>query len=268
MSASTDKRCSRCKVTKSSDCFGNKKNGEEYKTCIKCRSKNNTNTVDNTTPIKTNKCLLSCYDPYRSIHDKKCKHFGTSCINMKYKPFLNYLDIIDTISGEYGYRERPLPIGLTTIPLTFKDIEDCRNAIDDIDFEISLSKTMCVVKYDGGYDFIKDMFIETLSEEARYDVNKHCPCYIVKFRHQSNMYTLVLRNCNSFKHFFIRNKLKHARKCNLCLEKTRNFMNCYRCGNKCCNMCVRKLRSLTCPFCNYDIIEHHCNMSNLYDISS
>ena len=31
MSASTDKRCSRCKVTKSSDCFGNKKNGEEYK---------------------------------------------------------------------------------------------------------------------------------------------------------------------------------------------------------------------------------------------
>ena len=34
------------------------------------------------------------------------------------------------------------------------------------------------------------------------------------------MLTSVLRVCNSFNHFFITNKVKHSRRCDICLDKT------------------------------------------------
>ena len=267
MSTSTSKRCSKCKVIRDVTCFGIKRNGEEYKTCIKCRSKNKDTAAHNTSPLKTNRCLPSCYDPYKCIHDKACKNFGLSCINLNYKPFLNYLDVIDTICGEYGYCERPLPKGPTKMPLTFNAIEYCRDSIGDIDYEVQNYKTTCIVKYDGAYDFMTDMFMESLSPQAR-DYAFDCrPCVVVKFHHKGDICTLILNSCNSFEYFFTKNKLKNPKRCDICLEKTRYFMNCYRCGNRCCEMCLRSMSSLTCPYCNYDIVEHHCNMCNLYDIT-
>lgn len=263
MSASTNKRCSRCKTTKDVSNFGHKKNGDEYKTCLKCRCKNNTTTIDNTIPLKNHKCLVTCYDPYRCIHDSKCTNFGSSCINLKYKPFLNHLDIVQTISSEYGYSVRPLP---TITPSTIEEVQDCYSNLELIDLAVKHTKTMCVVKYDKHHNFMKDIFIGTLDPQTQHDANKHNPCVIVKFRHQTNIHTLVLRNCNSFKHFFTHHKIQHMRKCNICLENSKKFMSCYRCPKRCCETCVKKFESLTCPFCNYDILQHHCNMCNLYDI--
>ena len=188
-----------------------------------------------------------------------------SCINLKVKPFLDHLDVIETISGEYGYNIRTVPGGRFSVPLSISDIEDCQYELENIEHEIRHHKSMCVVKYDGAYDFMKDMFVDSLTHKAKADAIKHCPCILVNLRHESVMYTLVMRNCNTLKWLFTDTKLKHARRCEICLEKNRKFKSCFRCGNRCCDTCLKKLPSLTCPFCKYDILEHHVKMGDLYD---
>ena len=63
------------------------------------------------------------------------------------------------------------------------------------------------------------------------------------------------------------NKTQHNRKCDICLNKTKHFVNCYRCDKRYCTNCFHSLQSLTCPFCQYDIFEHHINLQNLYTVT-
>lgn len=271
MTTSTEKRCSRCKVIKDESCFGYKKNGDAYKTCFKCRSKNTDNdthtSASSNTVIKNRKCLVTCYDPYKCIHDKQCKNAGLSCIDLKCKPFLDFNDVVYTCQ-EYGYNVLKLQPRMITLPLTQHAVENCGRVLDMMEYKIKHTKAMIVVKYNNDYDFVTDYFMESLPDEARMDAHKYYPCVIVKFKDKNQISVIVLRTCNSFEHFFTTNKLKHARKCNICFEKTRDYRNCYRCEHKFCSTCVKSMSSLTCPYCNYDIIEHHCNMMNLYDAST
>ena len=109
--------------------------------------------------------------------------------------------------------------------------------------------------------------MDTLPDDARMDANVNFSCVIVKYRHENKMLTSILRVCNSFNHFFRTNKLKHSRRCDICLDETKHLKRCYRCEHKCCSNCIDTMSPLGCPFCNYDILEHHCNMRNLYEIT-
>ena len=155
--------------------------------------------------------------------------------------------------------------GRFSAPLTISDFKNCPYELQDIEREIRYHKSTCVLKYHGAYDFIKDIFVDSLNRQAKADAIKHFPCILVNLRHESVMYTLVMRNCNTLKWFFTDTKLKHARRCEICLEKNRKFKSCFRCGNRCCDTCLKKIPSLTCPFCKYDSIEHHAKMLDLYD---
>ena len=126
---------------------------------------------------------------------------------------------------------------------------------------------MLVVNYNNSGDYIADYFLDTLPCNVRKDAYTNYPCVIVKYKHQNRILTSVMRTCNTFNHFFTNNKLKHSRRCDICLEKTKHFKNCYRCEHRCCSNCIKSMSSLVCPFCNYDILEHHCNMMNLYEIT-
>ena len=83
MSAAIMKRCSSCKVSTDNSCFGYKTNGNEYKTCAKCRTKNPSRIS------KNNECLIEDYYQYKSMHDKN-------------KPFLKFEEIVNTCH-DYGY---------------------------------------------------------------------------------------------------------------------------------------------------------------------
>ena len=43
-------------------------------------------------------------------------------------------------------------------------------------------------------------------------------------------------------------KLKHTRRCNMCLERTQRFVTCLRCDNRYCEDWFHKLTKLVCPY--------------------
>ena len=110
--------------------------------------------------------MVSCYDPYRCIHDSKCTNVGYSCIILKYKPYFNHLDIVQTISSEYGYSVKPWP---TFTHSTIDEVQDCYSNLELIDLAVEHTKTMCVVKYDKHHNFMKDLFICTLDPQTQHD---------------------------------------------------------------------------------------------------
>ena len=120
--------------------------------------------------------------------------------------------------------------------------------------KIRHTKSMVVSKYKDYYDDIMNYLMDTLPDDVRMDASRNYPCDIVKYRHQNKMLTLVLRVCNSCNHFFITNKLKQSRRCDICLDKTTHSNFCYRCEHGCCSNWIKSMSSLVCPFCHYDIL--------------
>ena len=80
--------------------------------------------------------------------------------------------------------------------------------------------------------------MDTLPDDVRKDSNRYYPCVILKYRHPNKILTSVMRVCNSFNDLFTIEKLKHSRRCDICLDKTKHFNNCYRCDHRCCSNCI------------------------------
>ena len=227
--ASTDKRCSKCKVVKGSVYFGEKKNGQEYKTCLTCRGKKLICSDD----TMKDKCIVD--------YDKELK------------PFLDYDEIKKTCEG-YGYNILNLPIC---------NKEDLEASAEYIKFKLMNTKTMLLVNYNE-INLWTFYFLETLPKQIKNDANKNFPCVIMKFKNENTIFTYVMRTCNSLKYFYDINRLKNPRRCEICLTKTKHFRSCYRCHKNICSNCLKSLPSLICPYCKYDILEHSCKMNELY----
>ena len=264
------KRCSKCKTCQPNNNFGNKTNGTEYKTCVKCRTqdknkKNDTDTNNNSI-IKTSVCLPSCYDPFKCIHDKKCRNHGKQCLNIKLKPFLNLHEVIYTCRM-YGFKVLQLPDGVTKIPISWSDIQRCEERIDHVHHLIETTKSIIVVKCNNEFNLLKDLYLDSLPDEIGQHVQKTYPCIVLNFAYKNKRVSMVLDKCNTIEHFVSFNKIQHNRKCDICLNKTKHFVNCYRCDKRYCTNCFHSLQSLTCPFCQYDIFEHRVNLQNLYTVT-
>ena len=111
------------------------------------------------------------------------------------------------------------------------------------------------------------VFTENLPPEIKNDANRNFPCVILKFRNDNQIFTYVMKTCNSLNYFLAPNKLKNPKRCKICYEKTKHFRSCFRCNKKICSNCVKSLQNLKCPFCQYDILEHSIEMNKLYDMS-
>ena len=221
----SSKRCSRCKLNKFAKDFGIKKNGEEYKTCVTCRD-------------SSTKLYIQSKDKFLNL-----------------RPFVDISHIKYTFE-QYGYKT--ILVGNDPIAQSWM-----YNPII-IESMLLKTKSVIVINYvEWGNEF-HDYVINKIDPEMLDYVLDHAPCVICAFSHKFKIITCGMKYCNSFEHFFKISKLPHIRRCCLCCEKERKFVNCFRCDNRLCLTCFQKCPNLICPYCNYDIQEHSEYMDKLY----
>jgi hypothetical protein len=242
--------------------FGYKRIGDRYRTCIKCRTRKLVVSSSSTdTPFieftKNSDCLITCSNPCNAIHAIPCKNYCKRVYDIKYNPFLNEKDIINTCN-EYGYNTIELP---SSFELCYRG----QKVLDDIYDSLTNSKSMCIFKYDSSCEVV-EQFIEGLDGQGYLKSHVKDNCIVVCFIQGRILVSLVMEFVNAFEYMFANLKLQHPRRCTICYEKSRQRKVCFRCKKDICTDCFMCLNKLTCPNCSYNITDHSIYMERLYEI--
>ena len=229
-----EQRCSRCKIIRPSKDYGLKNDGERYKTCVRCRDRSSKIFVQSTNAYEEN------------------------------KPFLKIDDVVET-SKLYGYEVLVIDSDPSNNCGVFSDMYIGEHIPYFIERKVQTSKTMFIIHYEHPFSKLHNMILRSISdsmiEGALVD---DIPCVICIWGHKKGSMALSLVNNNGLKHFVNVSKLKHARRCSICLETEKKFAYCFCCNNRTCLKCFQKLPNMICPFCNYDIYKHIEHMADLY----
>jgi len=158
-------------------------------------------------------------------------------------------DVISTLI-EYGYKY-----------YNKDDLDDEYTYEDYCDILEHISHTKSFFIYEVSYppcrqDFY--FFNEVFQKEMPYI---KMPQFYIAIRTDTNFdyNSIRLPYINVFKDFVINVRLKHNKRCSICLMKKKCFKSCFRCHDKYCSDCFNKFndtRIKDCPYCRYSFHDH------------
>jgi len=219
--------CKGCRKTKVNEDFGLKTDGNQYKTCIKCRNKKIKN-------IEKEEEELTCCD-VELIRDT----FRKLNCRIVYLNELKYMMDLDRHVASSIFSKmvmyNNIAIIETITPDNFCFIMNLLTHLDIVDFEDIRTYDINVVIYKNS----KNTMLRTTTGSAN----------------------------NIFEGFMKCIKLPNKKMCDICNNKKKCFRECKKCKNKICVECFKKHNKdcvNSCPYCRNNI-EEHSQMNELME---
>jgi hypothetical protein len=246
----------KCKYNDIENDFGYKKLDVPYKTCIKCRNRKKQN--NNSLPRERNE-KLETYKKYKYWID----NFDMNRV------FIEYEDVIEAFKN-YNY-EVITPSHVEIVGFRSNDIyEVMYDSIKNIERKMSDERCCFIMKYYGDENPFKEMALQELAvKHAIFNIKRHSknePVIVVFLQMKEGLYSILLTSVNSIANFSEYMKLKHTKSCNICMSGNKNYYKCYQCNKKYCINCFNKIY-LTCPYCNYTLLDHCDKMLEMYNMN-
>ena len=219
-----DKKCSRCRSKQALINFGCKANGEEYKTCKRCRGISQP-TINDITVSSDIKVIVEkpTEQPLQEPIEEPLQE------PIEEKPLL---DKLEHIFKHYGYQFGPLSFDM------FNNLTDAMdNCYKALHFTEMMSFNMV-----AAFNRYSDTEINIL----------FCP-------DDNTLYGINFKDTRLIDSYNMPIKYKSKRRCQICAEKNKkHYRICGQCENQYCDMCFYKANdhNLCCPFCRYTFKTH------------
>ena len=127
------------------------------------------------------------------------------------------------------------------------------------------SKSVLIFEYDkNNVDHATLLYFKHMNPSVLQIANARSPCVILEMVVDGVLKTMVMGHGNVYDGFIKHLTIKHRRRCDICLQKARRFVVCFRCEHRYCVDCFDKINKMTCPFCNYTLTDHENYLNDLY----